>query len=524
MDETPKSLDLSGGGFKPTVNVALLLQGGILLVLFLSIFGPALRVLYNDWFVFKQFSHGLLVPFIAGYMAWQKRRELQATPITATWWGMILIVPALILALGGKAIGDSFTERIGMVLCLSGLIWVMFGLQLFKQLWFPLGYLFLMIPLPYVIVNWVAFQLRIFDATAAAPILQLLGIPVYRDNYFLHLPDITLEVADLCSGISSVFSLFALGGAYVFFSPMRLDFKIIAVLSTVPFAVLVNLLRIIITAALTHYVSLSVLNVLVHELTGTITFFIALALFIISCEVVLRRFRPGMPEFSTEPSRTLPSAPPILRIRSWRPILVTAALLVVAVYLSVNITSQTDRSLSGELVKVGSQLPGYQIDNSKKTGFYNDPAADFELSRVYKTALSSPIELYIGFKGKQQAERLKSPRLGFPYGWNYVWLQPTRLSLGDDAGAINATWMLIQNGQTQVLVLYWFQTGDQTVAGEFERRIVQIRNALLFGRSDGAVLRLATPLVNSDNIDEAKKRLATAATHVYSDVRNVLPL
>src|SRR5262245_22203066 len=97
---------------------SLVLQHGILLVCYFLIFAPSLPALYNDWFQFKQFSHGLLVPFIAGYMAWQKRKELQATAQKTSVWGVCLIVPALGLSLIGKAIGDPFSERMGMILCL----------------------------------------------------------------------------------------------------------------------------------------------------------------------------------------------------------------------------------------------------------------------------------------------------------------------------------------------------------------------------------------------------------------------
>lgn len=531
LNENPKSLELSSDRFKSNVDIPLLVQGGLLSGMFFWLFGSAMPALYNEWFVFKQFSHGLLVPFIAGYMVWQRKKELQATPVSSSAWSALLIVPAIGSALVGKVIGDAFTERIGMVLCLSGLVWLLYGWQIFKRLSFPLSYLFLMIPLPYVIVNEVAFKLRIMDAALAAPVLRLLSVPVYRDNYFLHLPDVTLEVADLCSGISSVFSLFALGGAYVFFTPMRPRLKFLAVLSTFPFAVGINLLRIVITAALSYYVSLSVLNMLIHELTGTITFFIALALFIVLCEILQRKFLVRAPDSAqphfgeNEADGETQLVLPVAIKRSWQPTLLGMALLIPTVYLSINISSQTQKSLSNELSSVGTKLVGFQVDDSLGTGFYHDPGADVEFSKVYTSPQSARVELYIGFKGQQQADkRLKSPRLGFPYGWNYVWIEPARVGSSNANILINANWMLTQSGQQWVLVLYWFQVGEETFGGEFEKRLIQIRNVLFFGRSDAAVVRLATPVTNSDKIDEAKTRLAGFAAELYPRLRRVLPL
>jgi EpsI family protein len=119
---------------------------------------------------------------------------------------------------------------------------------------------------------------------------------------------------------------------------------------------------------------------------------------------------------------------------------------------------------------------------------------------------------------------LKSPRLGFPYGWNYVWIEPARVVVREGNIPIKANWMLTQNGQHRVLVLYWFHVGNDSVSGEFERRWRQIRNVLIFRRSDGAVVRLATPVSNSDNVEEAKKRLAKFAAELYPSLLAVLPI
>ena len=284
----PKLVDVNGA--PPPMELSLAWQGGALLICFVLIFGSAIVPLYNDWRTFDTFSHGLLIPFIAGYMIWQKRQQLAGAFVAPTLWALVLLLPAVMLGLVGKIIGDAFSERVGLVLCLSGIVWLLLGWQWFKRLSFPLAYLFLMIPLPYAAVKEVAYHLRILNAALAAPALRVLGIPVYRDAYYLHLPDITLEVADLCSGISSVFALFALGAAYIYFTPLRPKWKLAALLSTVPFAAFINLLRIILTAALAYYVSPAVLGMLIHELTGTITFFIALLLFIALCEFFQRRF------------------------------------------------------------------------------------------------------------------------------------------------------------------------------------------------------------------------------------------
>jgi EpsI family protein len=215
---------------------------------------------------------------------------------------------------------------------------------------------------------------------------------------------------------------------------------------------------------------------------------------------------------------------PLASKRSWQPTLLGMVLLLPAVFLSANITAQSEKSLLNELSSVATQILRYQVDESKGAGFYQDPGADVELSKIYSSAQPAPIELYIGYRGKQQGDkRLKSPRLVFPYGWNYVWIEPAQVASTHANMPISANWMLTQSGQHRVLVLYWFQVGEKTFGGEFEKRLIQIRNAIFLGRSDGAVVRLATPLTNSDTLDEAKNRLAAFAAEFHPRLRGVLP-
>ena len=76
----------------------------------------------------------------------------------------------------------------------------------------PLFYLALMIPVPYVLLKDITYHLRYTDAVHAANVLQLLGVPVYNESYFLPSSKYDAEVADVCSGVSSVFALFAIAG------------------------------------------------------------------------------------------------------------------------------------------------------------------------------------------------------------------------------------------------------------------------------------------------------------------------
>jgi exosortase len=107
-----------------------------------------------------------------------------------------------------------------------------------------------MILWPYTFLKPLIDHLRLSDAAISAFALNAIGISVTREAYFLYLPNIRLEVADVCSGAASVFALIAVAGIYAYFSSVRPGLQLLLIISAVPFAILANLVRIIVTAIL----------------------------------------------------------------------------------------------------------------------------------------------------------------------------------------------------------------------------------------------------------------------------------
>jgi len=497
--------------------------------LYLILYGPVFPGLVQDWFNYDTFSFGLLIPFISAYFLWRTKDQLSITQAVAAPWVAVVLLLSVGLGLVGKAVGDTFTMRVAMVATLGSLVWLLLGQRIFRVCLFPIGYLFLMIPLPYVLVKEVAYHLRIVDAVATAVALQTMGIPVYRDSYFLHLPGITLEVADLCSGISSVFALFALGAAYVYMLPLRPSLKILAVMSTIPFAALVNVLRIILTSALAYYFGPAVLGALVHELTGTITFFIALFLFVVLVEVFQRMYTPAFDATARFADVHSPGVTDRVRAekpydrRFWVSVTLALMILVPASYVFTTIGKHLYVALFSELDAFPEKIGTASRDGDINVGMYSDTNAETSLSRTYKTFHGKPVTLYIGYMGNQfENKRLKSPKLVFPYGWNFVWVEAANIGLGK-THSIEANWMLTQSGETRHLVLYWYQTGGTSTASESAYRLQQVKRMLLQGRSDAAVVRVATPVYQDESIERTKQRLKDFAVDLHPALLEFLP-
>ncbi len=254
------------------------IQWGFLLLAAGVLYGGHLREMAGDWAIDPNYSHGYLVPFIAAYFLWQRREKVLEAESRPAWSGLLVLAAGLGMFILGDLAAEYFTMRLSFLVVLGGLVLVLTGWEVLRLVLFPLGYLIFMIPLPYTLYDSIAFPLKLFAAKAATAILQTIWIPIHREGNILIFENTTLEVADACSGIRSLVSLLALGVAMAAMFQRTTPRRIALVAAAVPIALVVNVLRIVITGLLTHYVGPEAALGFFHEFEGMIVFAVALVL------------------------------------------------------------------------------------------------------------------------------------------------------------------------------------------------------------------------------------------------------
>jgi exosortase len=232
--------------------------------------------LIYDWYTIPDYSHGFLVPLFSGYLIWDKRKTLSATPVRQTWRGVSLIVFAIILLILGVYGVELFTTRMSFIFLMGGLIWTFFGGKMLRELRFPLLVLILAIPIPAIIFNHITFPLQLLASRIASDILPMLGVPVLQEGNVIQLPVMKLEVAEACSGIRSLMSLFALAVFYGYFLERTTTRRTILALASIPIAVAANVVRIVGTGLCVQYWDPDKALGFFHEFSGWVMFVISL--------------------------------------------------------------------------------------------------------------------------------------------------------------------------------------------------------------------------------------------------------
>jgi exosortase len=289
--------------------------------------------LANDWWHDENYSHGLLIPFVVGFILWQERKRLsEATREPWMWIGASGIALSVFMLWAGTAGAELFVQRVSLVLMLVSVTVYFFGARIIQLLAIPLFLFALAIPIPQIIFNRVAFPLQLFASRCAVSAMWFFNIPVLRQGNVIEMmprgatETKRLAVVEACSGIRSLMTLITLAVIYAYFTtpkagrPSNDDRKptdtrlrsivwqlsfwrsLVVVGSAVPIAILTNALRVSGTGVLAHYYGTRMADGFFHSFSGWVVY-IAAALLLFATAWMFDRvvpfiqkmFRGGLP-------------------------------------------------------------------------------------------------------------------------------------------------------------------------------------------------------------------------------------
>ena len=254
---------------------------------------PGLLVLARVWSEVEYASHGFLVPLVAIWAATAHREALARIERRSMAGGFAMLAGAAVATLVALVYGNPTWIGVAFVATAWAAVLALRGRAWVRTLCFPLGYLVFMIPLPLGWVTPLIVQLQLLVSTVGVWLLQLGGVPIYREGNVLTLPgDTTLFVAEACSGITSLITLLPIGVFVAYFTESELWRRFALVLAVVPIALAGNLLRVLLTVGLTmRYDAEFATEGPLHEWAGVGTYVIG-CLCLIAVGRLMRRLWP----------------------------------------------------------------------------------------------------------------------------------------------------------------------------------------------------------------------------------------
>ena len=490
------------------------------------LYAQVLAKLGKDWWTDENYSHGLLVPFVIGFIVWTEFDELKKAARTPQIWiGFALILFALLMLLGGTLGAELFTQRISLVLMLAGIIIYFFGARILQFLVVPFALLIFSIPIPQIIFNKIAFPLQIWASQAAVWGIRLFEVAsVRKGNVIEILPRgatqiIALEVVEACSGIRSLMTLVTLALVLAYFTREKIaeripfwknfDFwrAVILMFSAIPIAILTNAGRVTATGVLTYYYGKRATESTWHEIAGWLVYLVALILLLsvnLGLKYISRKGAKAQsenyPQISTD-ERKFENKLPIANRTVFIPLLI-GVLFLGGIF--INWFEQRGeiaverKSLSQIPVKIGEwQQKGDEIRFGKQTESVLR-ATDYTM-RVYYLPDGRPANIYVGYYASQKSgATYHSPQNCLP-GAGWVMKQPEYVEIKTPNGeTFTANRFIIENGVYKEVLIYWYEGRGRTEASEYRDKINTVWDSVLRRRSDGAMVRVMTTVGNDE--------------------------
>jgi len=488
---------------------------GVLLLGLAALYVPTYIDLSKGLWRDDDYAHGPIILAVAGWLLWRCREalfdsRLRAAPV----WGGSLLVAGLVLYLLGRTQSLPLFEVASHIPVIAGAILLLRGFEGLKRAAFPVFFLLFAVPLPGFMLDFVTGPLKELVSSLVAPMLAAFGYPVERAGVVLWVGDYQMLVADACSGLNSLYSLFALGLLYTHLTrPRSLARTALVVLAMVPIAVVANICRVLLLVLVTYHLGPEVARGWVHDAAGMMVFVIALGL-MLGVDAIVRKL--VSPAQAGAQGDGAPDHRRVAASGATKPAfaLVAAALMIGTAAAAPALKPVPSNEPAPDLERViPARFGDWKID-PEMVPLTVAPDVQANLDRLYRQIVSRTYVNSAGERimltvahGGDQSDALKAHRQEVCYtaqGFHIAGLAHGRLSTADRD--IPVTRFHATMGERSEPVTYWFTMGDRVVLGRGERLRVQLEHGFAGRIPDGLLVRVS----NLSN-DPARAYAAQAA-------------
>ena len=492
---------------------------------FLVLYRDVLVKLVRDWSVDENYSHGFLIVPMALYLAWERRAQLVG-PSRPSVLGLAVVLGSLAVLAAGTLGAELFLTRISMLGVIAGSVLWLSGWRTLRAAAFPIGFLLLMIPIPAILFNQVAFPLQLLASRFGELALTSAGIPVLREGNVITLSHMSLEVVEACSGIRSLVSLLTLAIVYGYVAERRNWLRVTLALSAIPVAIVANGVRVAGTGIAAQFWGQEGADGFFHSFSGWIIFLVATAMLLAVHRLVAwvapDRAQGAVPLKNASGAPLLDSPGPAQSDAPRRPLSSTLPRALLLSLLLLAGAALLARAATAENWRPAERLAAFPL---RIGGWQGEPADRFDqqtltvlgvdeyINRVYVSPAGG-VGLYVGYyRSQRQGDAIHSPLNCLPgAGWQPVSRDRVKITVPGDAaggaghGEIEVNRLLVEKGLDRQVVLYWYQGRGRVVASEYRSKLYTVLDAMRYNRTDAALVRVLAPVAGDTATAEESAR------------------
>ena len=496
------------GGFSPPAVI----YTGICLALFAWMYFPAYQHMFGQW-EGEDYNHCYLIPVVVLYLLWEKRTAFRIASTTPSWSGLVPLGIGVALFWLGELGGEFYTLYISSWFVMVGMAWTYVGWNKLKVIGFPLCFLITMFPFPNFINHNLTLRLKLVSSELGVAMLRVYGMSAYREGNVIDVGFTKLQVVDACSGLRYFLPLIVLGILLAYYFRAAMWKRIALVLFAIPLSIITNSLRIASVGILYRYWGPVVVDGFFHDFSGWFIFMASLVM-MLAVMWCLKRIFPesetaacGEVENGSVPTGVVKRG---VGMRYSIMLAVPAVLLLGGtILLAKNVDFREKIPLRQPFSMFPVHVGEWQGERQVMEKMYLD---ELELSDYllidYRNGQQQTVNFYVAYNESQRGGKSShSPATCLPgNGWEFKDSGITSIKLpGGKVIKVQRAFM-DKNGQ-QLLAYYWFPQRGRILHNLFELKLFAFWDAIVARRTDGALVRIITPVRDSGNLMESESRL-----------------
>lgn len=497
---TDKSVDRSTAPSRGLVLVAVLTAYCLLITL---IFYDTLMSMVSVWMNSETYTHGFLIAPISLWLAWRMRDRFHELVVRPEPWALLLILGAGTAWVLANIVDVLLIQRLAFVAMLVSGIWAIAGTAVVRCYIFPLGFLFLAVPMGSELI----LPLMILTADTTEFLLRVSGIPVFRDGMYLYLPTGTWSVVEECSGVRYVIASVTLGLCYAHLNYTSLWRQAAFVLAAIVLPVVANSLRAYSVVMIGHLSDMRYGTGYDHLVFGWVLFGVVMLLMFWVGSFWQQDEKPAATSTESSPS---PQKSTVLSLTA----MTAVALVCAGLWPAVAYTMNRSNNLIDVAALTAPLATGtWQAVDSENWQWH--PAAqdgvDRELDQVYAHgAADQPIIVGLHLRqylqqqqGAELVDTFYSPWRPDPAIWRIIEEQRPLSNIDQPARVMEAR-VVSAHGST-LLIWSWYHIDGRHTANPYLVKILEAKQQILSGNRQGTRVFIATA-VDQDR-DQARQVL-----------------
>jgi len=500
---------------------------GVAALLLGAAFSDPIMQLLNNWLTRPEYSHGVVIPALSAYLVWQRSDVLARTPFTGSWLGFLVAVAGVTIWLAGELSTIYAVTQFALLIVIAGAVLALAGNAGFRILFVPVALLALTIPLPRFIYNNFSSELQLISSQLGVAILRLFDVSVYLEGNVIDLGHFQMQVVEACDGLRYLFPMMALGLVVAYFFRGPFWQRALIFLSSIPITIGMNSLRIAVIGLFAERGNTALAEGILHDLQGWAMFMLSTVILLLFVRLILSLGSRGMRFADVFDLGGGPAATPN---RSSQPRAVPLPFILTTLLLGFSATAafalpqrpevQPSREFCATFPMRFEEFRGQR--EPLETVYLDALKMSDYVMANYRGPDSGVINLFLAYYDSQRkGESVHSPRSCLPGGGWKIQSFDTHAVASQPDFRVNRA--VIAMGEQKQLVYYWFKQRDRAVTSEFAVKWYIFIDSLFRNRSDGALVRLVTPVPEGESLQAADSRLGRFADLIRGELARYVP-